>query len=265
MRTCFGLRDAALGLGAPLISGKDSMKNDYSGKRAGVPIRISVPPTLLMTAIGKIPDLVHTRMTAMQSAGDGIYLVGALVTSPPSLAGSEFAAAFGAEGTGAPARADWALAARVYRFLSAELRQHDLRLSCAHDVSDGGVLTTLVESLIGTPFGANVDLSGWRALLRSSLKAEGAGKAGEADDVSLEQLVFGEGFHSFVISVSPENEARFCQLAQASGVPVVELGRVTTLCEVREAHQRFDTIRVDDAERAWQSQAYGARAEGVTR
>ncbi len=42
--------------GLPLISGKDSMKNDY-GKGAS---KISVPPTLMVTVIGPIPDATKT-------------------------------------------------------------------------------------------------------------------------------------------------------------------------------------------------------------
>ena len=33
VRACYGMREAALALGAPLVSGKDSMKNDFRGKR----------------------------------------------------------------------------------------------------------------------------------------------------------------------------------------------------------------------------------------
>ena len=63
VRACYGLRDAALALQAPLVSGKDSMKNDFRGKKNGQPVTISVPPTLLMTAVAKTSD-VRTARTA---------------------------------------------------------------------------------------------------------------------------------------------------------------------------------------------------------
>jgi phosphoribosylformylglycinamidine synthase len=43
----------ALATGIPCISGKDSMKNDYVAEG----LRISIPPTLLYTAIAVVPDI----------------------------------------------------------------------------------------------------------------------------------------------------------------------------------------------------------------
>ena len=53
MRACRGLYDACRAYGVPLISGKDSMKNE--AVMGGV--KISVPPTLLVSAIGQIDDV----------------------------------------------------------------------------------------------------------------------------------------------------------------------------------------------------------------
>ncbi|MFC1545727.1 AIR synthase-related protein, partial [Gemmatimonadota bacterium] len=52
VRTCQGLHDSCVAYGVPLISGKDSMKNDST--RGGV--KISIPPTLLVSAMGRIDD-----------------------------------------------------------------------------------------------------------------------------------------------------------------------------------------------------------------
>ena len=54
VRTCHGLRDICLTYNAPLVSGKDSMKNDFKGKsKQGENLNISVDPTLLVTGIAK--------------------------------------------------------------------------------------------------------------------------------------------------------------------------------------------------------------------
>ena len=53
VRACRGLYETALAYGTPLISGKDSMKNDVVMDG----VKISVPPTLLVSAIGQIDDV----------------------------------------------------------------------------------------------------------------------------------------------------------------------------------------------------------------
>jgi len=47
------LYDVCIAYGIPLISGKDSMKNDY---RIG-DVKISIPPTLLFSLVAKVPDV----------------------------------------------------------------------------------------------------------------------------------------------------------------------------------------------------------------
>ena len=51
--TCKRIYDGAVELRMPFVSGKDSMKNDY---RMG-DVKISVPPTILITAMGKVHDV----------------------------------------------------------------------------------------------------------------------------------------------------------------------------------------------------------------
>ncbi|RYZ62433.1 MAG: phosphoribosylformylglycinamidine synthase, partial [Proteobacteria bacterium] len=63
--------DVATTYRVPLVSGKDSMKNDFvSGGRT-----ISVPPTVLYTAVGKLRDS-RTAVTAeVKADGDCVYLL----------------------------------------------------------------------------------------------------------------------------------------------------------------------------------------------
>jgi phosphoribosylformylglycinamidine synthase len=72
VRACRGLYDATRAYGAPLISGKDSMKNDvvFGG------VKISVPPTLLVSAIGQIDDVRRALTLELLAEGDVVYLLG---------------------------------------------------------------------------------------------------------------------------------------------------------------------------------------------
>src|SRR5690606_33684601 len=52
-RACEAIYDLAVLYGTPFISGKDSMFNDFKGYDANdKPIKISIPPTLLVSGIG---------------------------------------------------------------------------------------------------------------------------------------------------------------------------------------------------------------------
>jgi phosphoribosylformylglycinamidine synthase len=72
VRACRGLHDACLAYGVPLISGKDSMKNE--AVLGGV--KISVPPTLLLSAIGQIDDVTRAVTSDLKSPGDVIFVLG---------------------------------------------------------------------------------------------------------------------------------------------------------------------------------------------
>ncbi|MGZ3708613.1 MAG: AIR synthase-related protein, partial [Bdellovibrionota bacterium] len=183
VRACFGLREAALALGAPLVSGKDSMKNDYRGRRAGEMIQISVPPTLLMTAVARVADVRVARTADFKAIGDLIYLLGGKTLG---LWGSEFQSAFhtlpGKPRLGTP---DWEEAKKLYSWIGGSLGKEQAKLRSLHDLSDGGLLVAIAESCLARGFGARIEPS------REGNPWEWA---------------FGEGFHSFVATVS-ENDA----------------------------------------------------------
>ncbi len=72
----------------PYISGKDSMFNDFKGYDVkGNPIKISVPPTLLISSIGLIEDVLKTISIDVKFSGDLIYILG---ETKDELGGSEY-------------------------------------------------------------------------------------------------------------------------------------------------------------------------------
>jgi phosphoribosylformylglycinamidine synthase len=205
VRACFGMREAALALGVPLVSGKDSMKNDFRGKVEGKPVTISVPPTLLMTAVGRVPEVKGARTADFKAVGDVIYLLGG---NHLGLIGSEFQA-ISPKLPGKPklATPDWEEAKKTYSWLGRARGKEQLKLRSLHDVSDGGVLVAVVEGLLARGLGAKVELPAGRGPW---------------------ELAFGEGFHSFVASVS-ENDAPQVEAEwENCGVPFVKLGSVTS-------------------------------------
>lgn len=69
-----GCYDAAMAYGTPFISGKDSMFNDFSGfDEKGNPMAISIPPTILISAIGLMGDVRKSITIDFKFPGDLIY------------------------------------------------------------------------------------------------------------------------------------------------------------------------------------------------
>ncbi|HEY1080313.1 MAG TPA: AIR synthase-related protein, partial [Bdellovibrio sp.] len=155
VRACEGLHDAALSFKAPFVSGKDSMKNDFIGKtKGGDTVKISVPPTLLVTAIGQIPDAEKTCAGFFQKAGDEIYVVGNLTQS---LYASVLAQEFATDDATNPEYPNLAENAALYMQIY-KAHQQGLMSSC-HDISDGGLMTALAESCFGNNLGMSVNLN----------------------------------------------------------------------------------------------------------
>jgi phosphoribosylformylglycinamidine synthase subunit PurSL len=209
VRACFGLREAALALSTPLVSGKDSMKNDYRGRQNGAPITISVPPTLLMTAVAKVSDIKQARTAGFKATGDLIYLIG---NNQYGLLGSEFQSMMGPSpqkitefGALQVARPDWELARKIYTWMGGAIGKQQSRLKSLHDVSDGGVWVAVAESLLARGVGANLEIPG---------------------NCNPWEFSFGEGFHSFVSSIAVDDAAIVEAEWQELGIPFLRLGSV---------------------------------------
>ena len=77
VRTCQGCYDAAVAYGAPFISGKDSLNNEYNGT--------PIPGTLLISAIAIVPDMEACLTADLKRAGNKLYVLG---ETKPELGGS---------------------------------------------------------------------------------------------------------------------------------------------------------------------------------
>ena len=72
VRAAEACRDVALAYGMPFISGKDSLNNEYhAGDR-----HIAIPPTLLISALGQVPDVRRCVTMDLKEPGNLLFLVG---------------------------------------------------------------------------------------------------------------------------------------------------------------------------------------------
>lgn len=234
-----GLYDVATAYGVPLISGKDSMKND--SVRGGR--KISVPPTLLFTALGKLDDVRRAVTPYVKKPGDLVYVVG---LTREELGASEYyrwlaevqgrPEAFG----GRPPSVDPPSALALYRALETAHREGLLRSS--HTPTLGGLAVAFALAALGGGWGLELDLA---AVPR-------------AERLSDDALLFSESNSRFVITSSPDRAEALEGIF--AGLPCARVGRVTETQRlvIRGAHGRLlvdETL--DDLHRAYRKTLEG--------
>lgn len=148
VRTCEALYDVCVAYDIPLISGKDSMKNDY---KIG-DTKISIPPTVLFTAAAVLEDVNKVITMDVKNGGDLVYVLGETFDE---MGGSEYLALRGQLGENAP-QVDTEIARALYERLSDAIAR-GLVASC-HDCSDGGLGVALAESAFSGGWGMNVSI-----------------------------------------------------------------------------------------------------------
>lgn len=146
VKTCKGLSEITRTYKMPLISGKDSMKNDYINGD----LKISVPPTLLITAMGLVPDTKQIKKTAIKNSGKLIYQLGLKFNK--NYFGHYLQNYFDIN---SDPNFNWDLdhSLNFYQLLHQNLNL----IESIHDVSDGGVLPALLESLFLNNLGITID------------------------------------------------------------------------------------------------------------
>lgn len=181
-----------LAYGVPCISGKDSMKNDYSG--GGV--KISIPPTVLFSIMGVIKNVNHTCTSDFKNAGDAIYLLG---HSYCELGGSELADELKLAGGYVP-QVDAVSARNRY------LALHDAigagLVNAAHDLSDGGLAVAFAEMALAGRIGASLNLDAVSAV------------AG----MNASELLYTESASRLLVTVPEQHTAQFEELFKNAGV-----------------------------------------------
>ncbi len=198
-RAAFGCSDAAKAFGTPFISGKDSLHNEYRmGEKT-----IQIPGTLLISAIGVIPDVTKAVSMDAKQAGDFLYIVG---LTKPELGGSAYYAAQGLSGGTVP-RVDLKRGPQLMRVLSG-LIQQGLAVA-AHDCSEGGIGVAAAEMAFAGGCGLTLDLK--------NLPVESSGTVPKNDWV-----LFSESPTRFLVEVPADKAAVFEE--GLKGFPVGRIG-----------------------------------------
>ena len=100
VRCAQGCHDAAVAYRTPFISGKDSLNNEYVGADGQ---KHAIPGTILISAIGIVPDVEKTVTMDLKQSGNLLYIVG---ETRAELGGSHYALLHDEKGGTTPTTAD---------------------------------------------------------------------------------------------------------------------------------------------------------------
>jgi len=139
VRAAEACHDMAMALGAPFISGKDSLNNEY---RVGDD-EIAIPPTLLCTAMAIVDDIAHTVATPLQAAGNLIVLVGETTAAGGGSVLSELLELAPSQVPQPDQEQAPAIFAAVHEAILQDL------VAAAHDLSEGGLAVAAAEMVLG--------------------------------------------------------------------------------------------------------------------
>jgi phosphoribosylformylglycinamidine synthase len=236
VRAAIACQDVSIAMQTPFISGKDSLHNEFSytddqGNRQ----TISIPATLLISAMGQVADVANCVTMDFKNAGNLIYQVG---VTGDHLGGSHWNLVSGHSGGHVPT-VDTEIAKTTFAKLHAAIQAGVVR-SC-HDLSEGGLAAAIAEMAFAGGLGATVDISDMEVM-------------GQVDASLLDLvLLFSESNTRFVVEVEPNHAAAFESAME--GVAVAKLGEVTetlSLSIVAEQETLID-VPVADLKQAWQS------------
>ncbi|MDR1056101.1 MAG: phosphoribosylformylglycinamidine synthase subunit PurL [Prevotellaceae bacterium] len=192
-----GMSKACKKFDTPVTGGNVSF---YNQSEIGGKIE-AVYPTPTIGMLGILENKRHQMGLAFQNKGDMIYLIG---ESVEDISSSEYLYNYhGIKASPAP-YFDLEKEFAVQRIVR-ELIKTNLILS-AHDVSDGGLFITLLESAMPNNFGFDITSDA---------------------EIRTDAFLFGESQGRIVVSVAPSREAAFVDFMQKQHVPFTTLGHVT--------------------------------------
>ncbi len=215
------LYDVTTAYGVPCISGKDSMKND--SLRGGV--KISIPPTVLFSTLGVMPDVDRAVTMDVKRAGDAVYVLG---MTRDERGASEYHRWLAREqgrpdafGGDAPSL-DTTAALALYRAMNRATDAGLLRSS--HTPSLGGLAVAFALTAMGGNLGIEADLSAIPG----------------ANGLTPDARLFSESNSRFIVTCAPE---RWAELESCfAGLPCARVGTVIAEAQLRLTDAKDRTL-----------------------
>jgi phosphoribosylformylglycinamidine synthase len=238
-RACY---DIAIAYGTPFISGKDSMYNDFKGfSTDGKPLKISIPPTLLISTLGVVPDAAKTVSLDAKLPGDLLYILG---NTDDELGGNEYVSlipplaegGLGGVNTGDIPSVNPTKNLPLYQSLFSA-NQKNL-IASAISVNNGGLVAALAKKLMGGSLGAEVSLTDLPGLWQENYQA-----------------LFSESQGRILVTIAPQNVAEFEKLmSRGAGSIFAKIGKITAkpVLKITDKKKRqIVNLKIADALKAY--------------
>lgn len=196
--------DGAIAYRTPFVSGKDSLSNQFTTEAGEL---ITIPPTLLITALGIVPDVSRCRTMDAKSAGNPLLIVG---LTDGALGGSHYLMI-----TQDPSRDPQIPQVNLKRGPATALAVSSLiangLVESAHDCSDGGLLVAAAEIAFAGRVGLDLDLTDL------------------ATDHGLDApaACFAETPSRYLLEVTPANLAATVDVLRQADIPCGQIGTFT--------------------------------------
>lgn len=212
----------------PFISGKDSLFNEFdNGKEC-----ISIPHSLLISAISVMPDVTKAVSMDVKGSGNLIYIVG---LTRPELGGSHYYFIHGYIGNIVP-KVDARLGRRIMASLSKAIALGLVR--ACHDCSEGGLAVAAAEMSFAGGLGMTLSLANMP--LHGQIETDGV-------------ILFSESNSRFIVEIRPQDQKRFEGIL--ADLPYGQLGKVTDDDQFIIKNKDGSTIISEDIftlKRCWQ-------------
>jgi len=228
VRACQACYDMAIVYGTPFISGKDSLNNEFESEGK----TISIPDTLLISAMGVMENSDKAISMDFKTAGNLIYVIG---MTYKELGGSEYFQSLGFTGNNVP-KVSPKQAKELMDNLS--LATESGLVKACHDLSNGGLGVAIAEMAFASGLGATI-----------RLKNVPLAEAIERDDY----ILFSESNSRFLAEIAPDDKDNFKKTMGKS--VFAQIGEVNSFSTL-EVHglkgNRVLDIPVDRLKEAWQ-------------
>ncbi|KAI0998195.1 putative phosphoribosylformylglycinamidine synthase [Podosphaera aphanis] len=237
-----------LGISIPVGKDSTSMKTSWKDHKSGDSKSVTAPVTAVISAFAPVADVRNTWTPALrriEDVGETILLYVDLAQGHKALGGSALAQAFGKLGDEAPDVRDADLIIDFYDAIN-QLHEADIVLAY-HDISDGGILTTVAEMMFAGRCGVEL-------IIDNIIKSP-----------SLEHILeslFNEELGA-VFQVRKSDEVNFKRCFATCGPPpglITKIGRVQSSkkqdLSIRSGQDLIFTMKRAELQQLWSTTSY---------
>lgn len=214
--------DAAVHYVTPFISGKDSFNNEYLGSDGKIH---AIPPTLLISALGLMPDWQQALTMDFKHPGSLIYLIGEFA---PTFGGSHFNLINPSnhiqEGLPLCSKTNPRFYMAFYKAVQEKI------VSACHDLSEGGLAVSIAEMCMAGRLGAQLHL-------RTNEEPQRA--------------LFGETAGCFLVEVTAEAQFEFEDLMSNYAIRLIGKVESQPNLQINHIKNPLLNVSIDDLLNAW--------------